>query len=69
MTDYIRVKVNDTGHEMTISEDQFDAEVYEKLDRPALDAHGEPAPVKYRTTAAKKAAENKAATSVEKKEI
>lgn len=65
MPDMIRVKATDTGHEYTIPADLFDKDAHEKLDRPALDVHGDIAPVKYRTSAAKSAADNKAAKSVD----
>jgi hypothetical protein len=65
MKDPIRVRAKDTGHEMTIPEARFDADAFQKVDKPALDAHGEPAPVKYRTSVAKSASDNKAAKSVD----
>lgn len=60
MPQYIRVRAKDTGHEMSIRADRFDADAFTKLDRPALDAHGEIEPVKYRTSVTKQATEKKA---------
>lgn len=60
MPEFIRVRARDTGYEMTIRTIRFDPEIYTKAKGPALDAHGEPAPVNYRTPAAKPAEEKKA---------
>ena len=64
MSDYLRVKDNETGHEFTIRSDAYDKALHTKVDKPALDAHGEPAPVKYRTTATRAA---KAASTADTK--
>lgn len=66
MLDPIRVRDNATKHEYTIPAEHFDKDAHTKLDRPALDAHNEPAPVKFHTTV-KSAAEIKAAESVNPK--
>lgn len=68
MRDPIRVRDNATKHELTIPSERFNKDAYTKLDRPALDAHGEPAPVKFHTSVAKSAAENQTAKSVDQKE-
>lgn len=59
--EFIRVADKVTGHEFTIRANRYDAKAHTKVDKPALDAHGDPAAPKYRTTVAKKAAEKKAA--------
>lgn len=53
--EHLRVKDNETGHEYTIRAAEYDKALHTKVDNPAYDAHGEPAPVKYRTTATKAA--------------
>lgn len=67
MLEPIRVRDNATKHEYTIPAEHFDKNAHTKLDRPALDAHGEPAPVKFHTSVADLAADNKAAKSVDPK--
>ena len=56
MPDYIRVRMNDAGHEITIRADRFDKDAATKLDKPALGPNGLPLPPKYRTTVTKAAA-------------
>lgn len=68
MPEYLRVKQKGTGHELTILADRFDDEAYTKLDKDALDAHGEPAPVKYKTTVATEAAAKTASKADTQKE-
>ncbi|VXC08684.1 hypothetical protein [Aeromicrobium sp. 9AM] len=70
MTNFVRVRDNETGHEYSVAESRFDLEpdLFTKLDKPATDPTGEPLPAKHKTTVAKKAAENKAAASVDQKE-
>jgi hypothetical protein len=68
MPDYLRVKQKETGHELTILADHFNDEAYTKLDKPALDAHGEPAPVKYKTTVATEATAKTASKADQSKE-
>lgn len=72
MSDYLRVRDKDTGHEYTIRAEHLNAEAHEVLDKPALDNHGEPAAMKPRQPlgkrargrrTAKKAAPKKAASS------
>lgn len=58
MSDYIRVRDKDTGHEYTIREHRMQGEAHTRLDKPALGAGGEPLPPKYKTTV-NKAAEEK----------
>ena len=50
MTDYVRVKDKETGHEFSVPAARFDEAAMNKLDRPAVDAGGELIPVKFRTT-------------------
>lgn len=56
MTEFLRVRDNDTSHEYTIRAGQFNTDAHTQIDKPALDAHGDPSPVKHKTTV-KKAAE------------
>lgn len=65
MPEYIRVRDKATGHEYTVTAARFDDASHTRLDRPALDAHGEPAAPKYRTSATKKAAAKKTASKAE----
>lgn len=46
MTEYVRVKDKQTRHEYTIRADQV-TDAHSVLKRPALDRHGDPAPVKF----------------------
>lgn len=55
MSDYIRVRDNDTGHEYTISADRLKRDAQAPLDKPAVGPGGEPLPPKFRTTVAKAA--------------
>jgi hypothetical protein len=66
--DPIRVRDNATKHEMTIPAERFDKAAFTKLERPALDAHGEPAPVKFHISVAKPAPDTETAKSVNQKE-
>lgn len=59
----IRVRDKATGHAYTIHEHLFNPEAHERSDRPAYDAHGDPAAPRHKTTVAKKAAARKPATS------
>ncbi len=62
MTDFVRVRDNETNHEYSVAVSRFDADpdLFTKVDKPATNSSGEPLPPKYRTTVAKKAAENRA---------
>lgn len=66
MTDYLRVKVDGPDHEITISQEQHDAQpdAFKVLDKEAVDAGGVPLPPKYKTSVAKKAAETKTSSRV-----
>lgn len=68
MTEYVRVRDKATGHEYTIPAARFDSEAHVKTDKPALDAHGEPAPTKFRTSVAKKASAKTASKAETEKE-
>lgn len=61
MTEYLRVKQTETGHELTVSRTayEFAPETYEVLDKPATDAGSNPLAPKYKTSVAT-AAEKKA---------
>lgn len=52
MSDFVRVKDNETAHEYSVSEDRYDAspDLFTKLDKPATDSIGEPLPVKYKVS-------------------
>ena len=69
MTDYVRVKQTETGHELTISQSMYDfaPDAYEVLDKPATDSGNNPIPAKYKTSVASAAAK-KATTSGQKAE-
>lgn len=64
MSDFTRVKDNDTGHEYTVPTSLFELypDHYTEVDKPATDSVGEPLPAKHKISAAKKAAAKKAAT-------
>lgn len=72
MSDYVRVKQADTGHEMTLPVEHVEAAdsgSYTVLDKPAVDEGGSPLPPKFKTTVAKAAASKsgqQAATDKEK---
>ena len=68
MSDYVRVKVDGPDHEITISQDQYDAQpdAFKVLDKPAVDNGGVPIPPKHKTTAsaeAEKKATSRASTT------
>ncbi len=50
MTDYVRVKDKQTGHEFSVPAHTFDGDAMTELDKPATDPGGELLPVKYKTT-------------------
>lgn len=62
MTDYVRVKDNETDHEYSVTVERFNSakSLFTKLDKDAATPGGDPLPPKYKTTVAKKAAENRA---------
>jgi hypothetical protein len=63
MTTYVRVKQNETGHELSLSLTQYEwaPDAYELLaSKDATDAGGNPLPAKYKTTVAKSAAAKRA---------
>lgn len=62
MSDFLRVKDGETGHEYSVTAERYDAtpDLFTKLDKPATNSAGEPLPPKYRTTVAKKASVNRA---------
>lgn len=62
MTEYVRVKQAETGHELSVPRAHLDAVpdgAYTVLDKDATGAGGEPLPPKYKTSVATKAAESK----------
>lgn len=65
---YVRVKDNQTGHEMSLPEGTFDVAAVTVLDKAATDPGGEPLPTKYHTTvdAAAETKRGQAATPKEK---
>lgn len=67
MPEYLRVRMKDAGHELTIREDQFDEEAVERLDKDPLGLDGLPLGPKYKTTVSK-AAEQKATSTGQKAE-
>jgi len=65
MTEYLRVKQIDTGHELSISRTMYDFapdayEVIEDEKKPATDAGNNPLPWKPKTTVSTEAAKKKA---------
>lgn len=56
MTEYVRVKDKETGHEYTVPERRFNADLMTRLDKSATNSAGDPLPVKPKTTASKEAA-------------
>lgn len=48
MTDFIRVRDKQTGHEYTIPSLRFDDEAHTILDKPAVDRHGDARGITYR---------------------
>lgn len=66
MSDFTRVKDNETGHEYSVPTVRFEADpdLFTKVDKPATYPDGSPLPPKYKTTVAKKAAENRTASPV-----
>lgn len=59
MTEYIRVRQNETGHELTVRADR-DMTGLTVIDKAALGSDGLPLPMKPKSTVAKRAAEKKA---------
>lgn len=61
MTDFVRVKQNDTKHELSVPVEHYEAnkDGYTKLDKPAADLGGAPLPTKHHTTPGQKAASSK----------
>lgn len=56
MSEFIRVRQNETGHELSVPKSHAEATGgYEQIDKPAVDAAGSPLPPKYRTTVDKAA--------------
>ena len=47
MSEYVRVRDKQTKHEYTVRADRVIPEGHTVLDKPALDRHGDPAPVKF----------------------
>lgn len=59
MPDFVRVKQAETGHELTVPREHFEAvpkDAYVLLDKPAVDAAGTPLPAKHRTSVSHEAA-------------
>lgn len=59
MQTYLRVKQNDTGHELSVSQTQYDfaPDTFTVLEeKPSTDAGGNPLPPKYKTSVAEAAA-------------
>jgi len=66
MPGYVRVKQADTGHELSVPVEHFDAApdgAYKRIDKDATYPGGDPLPVKYKTTVAKQAAVKKGTAS------
>ena len=64
MTDYVRVRQAETGHELSVPRGHYEAAPkggYVLLDKAATYPGGDPLPPKYKTTVAQ-AAEKKAGT-------
>lgn len=66
MSEFIRVKDNDTGHEFTIRAGQFVEGAMKEIDKPALDNGGEPLPPKHKTTVAAQASARRTTSSGQK---
>lgn len=47
MPEYIRVRQRETGHELSIIASAYTETAYERVDKPATSADGEPLPPKY----------------------
>lgn len=47
LTDYVRIRVPETKHEVTVTALQADVTGVKPLDKPAVDASGNPLPPKY----------------------
>lgn len=62
MTDYVRVRQDETGHELTVRADA-NLTGLTVIDKPALGHDGLPAPMKPKTTVAKQAAAKKPSAS------
>jgi hypothetical protein len=62
MSEFIRVRQIETGHQLSVPKSHADAAAggYEVLDKPAVDSAGGPLPPKYHTTIAPAAAESSA---------
>lgn len=65
MQTYLRVKQNDTGHELSLSQTQYDfaPDTFTVLDKPATDAGGNPLPPKHKTSVTQSAADKSSAPS------
>jgi hypothetical protein len=46
--EYVRVRDNEIGHEMSIPVARFNEAVFTKVDKPATNSVGDPLPVKHR---------------------
>lgn len=53
---FIHVKDKETGHEYVVREHLFNPDAHTKTGKSALDAHGDPVPIKFKTTVTKAAA-------------
>lgn len=62
MTDFVRVKDNETGHEYSVTQERFDysPDDFTKVDKAATNSAGDPLPPKYKTSVSKRAAETRA---------
>jgi len=58
MPEFVRVKQNDTGHELTVPTGHFEAveSGYTLLKKDAVDLGGAPLPAKYKTSVSAEAA-------------
>jgi hypothetical protein len=70
MTDFVRVKDNETGHHYTVTRERYDSDpsLWTELKQAATNPADEPLPPKYKTTISTETADKKAGSTATDKE-
>jgi hypothetical protein len=70
MPEFVRVRDKDTGHHYSINKEKYDRtpDVWELLKQDAVDAAGDPLPMKPKTSVSSEAAKKAGSTATSEKE-
>lgn len=70
MSEFVRVRDKDTGHHYSVRKERYDRtpELWDLLSQPAVDAAGDPLPMKPKTTVSNETGKKAGTTATPEKE-